>query len=199
VAEPRPRTLEPDVRKGEILRAAAEVFAAKGFHVARIADVAERAGVAQGTIYRFFESKEDLARTLLLSGASFLRTAALEAMQQAQDAGDPAGALELFIHNAAQFYERHRGELLALHSWSLDPSAREYVAGVDDELAKQLRRLVQLARDRIRPLPGVDVARLLLLLLYSLSSQLEHYGAANAGARTVEQIIGHALLAEPAG
>ncbi len=43
-----------------ILEAAIEVFARKGSHLATIADVAKKARVALGTVYVYFESKDDL-------------------------------------------------------------------------------------------------------------------------------------------
>lgn len=43
-----------------ILDAAVAVFAEKGFHVARVADIADRAGVADGTVYLYFRNKEDI-------------------------------------------------------------------------------------------------------------------------------------------
>lgn len=49
----------------EILRAAAEVFTEKGFASARIEDVAQRAGIAKGTVYLHFASKEALFKALV--------------------------------------------------------------------------------------------------------------------------------------
>jgi AcrR family transcriptional regulator len=49
-------------KRDEIIRAAMELIAEHGFHGAPMALVAERAGVAAGTIYRYFESKDDLIR-----------------------------------------------------------------------------------------------------------------------------------------
>ena len=43
-----------------ILDAAIRVFAEKGFHRARISDIADAAGVADGTIYLYFDNKEHL-------------------------------------------------------------------------------------------------------------------------------------------
>ncbi len=43
-----------------ILDAAIEVFAERGFHHARISDIARRAGVADGTIYLYFRNKDDV-------------------------------------------------------------------------------------------------------------------------------------------
>jgi len=55
-------------RREEDIRAAAfEEFAAKGYAEARLEDVAERAGIAKGTIYLYFKNKELLFRAVLRS------------------------------------------------------------------------------------------------------------------------------------
>src|SRR5213592_3037964 len=51
--------LEGDKRDA-ILRAATDVFAARGFFNSQVADVARAAGVAAGTVYLYFRSKDDL-------------------------------------------------------------------------------------------------------------------------------------------
>jgi TetR/AcrR family fatty acid metabolism transcriptional regulator len=53
------RAKKPD-KRALITEAATEVFAEKGFHQARISDIASRAGIADGTIYLYFKNKEDL-------------------------------------------------------------------------------------------------------------------------------------------
>ena len=52
-------------RQEEILAAAFEAFAAKGYAEARLDDVARRAGIAKGTIYLYFKNKELLFRAVL--------------------------------------------------------------------------------------------------------------------------------------
>ncbi|NPA15436.1 MAG: TetR/AcrR family transcriptional regulator [Deferribacteres bacterium] len=56
----RLRKKERKSKREKILKAAERVFAEKGFHTARIADIAKLAGIAEGTIYIYFDSKEDL-------------------------------------------------------------------------------------------------------------------------------------------
>ena len=58
-----PRSRVSD-KRGRILRAAVRVFAEKGYYRARVSDVAREAGVADGTIYIYFASKEELLRGL---------------------------------------------------------------------------------------------------------------------------------------
>ena len=51
-------------KRQRILRAAIEVFASKGYFAARMADVAEAARVADGTLYLYFEGKEHLLMSI---------------------------------------------------------------------------------------------------------------------------------------
>lgn len=49
-----------DDKRERILAGAVDAFAAHGFHRARVSDVAKAAGVADGTIYLYFENKSEL-------------------------------------------------------------------------------------------------------------------------------------------
>lgn len=62
VKKPRakPRARRKEARPGEIIEAGLQEFAAHGFAGTRLDDVARRAGVVKGTIYRYFEDKEAL-------------------------------------------------------------------------------------------------------------------------------------------
>lgn len=51
-------------RRAAIIDAAVEVFAKKGFFGAKISEIADAAGVADGTIYLYFKSKDDLLISL---------------------------------------------------------------------------------------------------------------------------------------
>ena len=51
-------------KRERILRAAVDVFAQTGYFSAKVSDVAKAAGVADGTIYLYFQGKEDLLLTI---------------------------------------------------------------------------------------------------------------------------------------
>jgi AcrR family transcriptional regulator len=57
-------------RRQAILRAGLEVFAARGFAAAPLDDVADKAGVAKGTIYLFFRDKEHLFEQIVLGAVT---------------------------------------------------------------------------------------------------------------------------------
>src|SRR5947208_16514542 len=63
-ASPRRVTKPPDERREDLLGAARRVFASRGLPNATISDVTEAAGVAKGTFYLYFDSKEALLGAL---------------------------------------------------------------------------------------------------------------------------------------
>lgn len=56
---------DADVRKNEILDAAADLFNSDGFDGTTISAIIEKAGIARGTIYYHFKSKEDILDALI--------------------------------------------------------------------------------------------------------------------------------------
>ena len=60
----------PADRPAEILAAALEVFAERGFQAARLEEVARRAGVSKGALYLYFETKADLFRAVVTDAIS---------------------------------------------------------------------------------------------------------------------------------
>jgi TetR/AcrR family transcriptional regulator, fatty acid metabolism regulator protein len=55
-----PRTTRSAQTRERIIAAATEVFARSGFHGARVADIAEHAGIAYGLVYHYFHNKDDI-------------------------------------------------------------------------------------------------------------------------------------------
>jgi AcrR family transcriptional regulator len=73
----RRKTARPD----EIVAAALEVFADKGFAGARLDDIARRAGVSKGALYLYFDTKEDLFRAVTRTAVTPNLRAVLDAAQ----------------------------------------------------------------------------------------------------------------------
>jgi AcrR family transcriptional regulator len=57
-----PRSRRGAETRARLIEAAKTVFEDKGFHEARVSDIAERAGLSHGSFYHYFESKEDIFR-----------------------------------------------------------------------------------------------------------------------------------------
>jgi TetR/AcrR family fatty acid metabolism transcriptional regulator len=64
-----------DDKRERILRAAVKVFAKKGFYASRVCEIAKAAGVADGTIYLYFDSKDDVLESLFEDRTERLLTA----------------------------------------------------------------------------------------------------------------------------
>jgi TetR/AcrR family fatty acid metabolism transcriptional regulator len=73
-------------RRRQLLEAAVKVFAKKGFHAARVGDIAEEAGVAYGLVYHYFDSKEELLETIFRT----TWTEMLARVREVEAAGVPA-------------------------------------------------------------------------------------------------------------
>ena len=66
LAEQAPkRERRKEARPGELLNAALDLFVEKGFSATRVEEVAARAGVSKGTLFLYFQSKEDLFKAVV--------------------------------------------------------------------------------------------------------------------------------------
>jgi len=80
-------------RRKQILDAALTVFSQKGYHATNVSDVAAQAGVSQGTIYWYFESKEALFTAALLWFFEGFGAEAFAAVENYQTAPEKLRAL----------------------------------------------------------------------------------------------------------
>lgn len=92
-----------DARRGQILDAATQVFADKGFHAATVRDIARAAGLADGTIYLYFQNKTDLLLGILARLNESERRA-LDLAGLAQGSLEGGGGFRAFLTG----YIRHR-------------------------------------------------------------------------------------------
>ncbi len=119
-----------------LLAAAEEEFAEQGI-TASVADIARRAGVAKGTVFRHFPAKEDLIAAIVCGHIAVLA----EAARRLADSADAGAALLEFLTIAADQRQRH--DLTFLMSAS-DGDLR--VAEASDALHANLETLVDRAR-----------------------------------------------------
>jgi AcrR family transcriptional regulator len=123
---PRRRDEARALFRNAILDAAEGVFAERGFHGARIQDIAERARIAVGTVYNHFAQKDDVLSALLDE-----RTEELLA-QLRPSTDDPLSfpdRLEARIARMLSYVERHRAFFAianehGLFAGAVAPSAR---------------------------------------------------------------------------
>jgi AcrR family transcriptional regulator len=104
-SEKEPRTERGRKTLRRLLEAAAAEFGERGYHEAAITGITQRAGVALGTFYTYFESKEEVFRALVRDMSRATRAHVAEAVKDAPDrlAGERLG-LEAF----SAFVRRHR-------------------------------------------------------------------------------------------
>ncbi|HWH18479.1 MAG TPA: TetR/AcrR family transcriptional regulator [Allosphingosinicella sp.] len=80
-----PRTARGEKTLRRLIEAAAIEFGERGFHEAAITGITQRAGVALGTFYTYFESKEEVFRALVRDMSHAVRSHVAEAVSGAPD------------------------------------------------------------------------------------------------------------------
>ncbi len=93
--------LKERISKEAILEAAEVVFSEKGFHEAKVYKIAEIANVSVGSIYRFFDSKEELYAGVLKRKLEKLERKVKKAIRGKK----PEEALRAYIKTAIEFFD----------------------------------------------------------------------------------------------
>ena len=99
-----------ETRRGQILNAAAKVFAEKGYQRATVKEVAALAGVAPGTIYLYFKNKRDL----LLAIADQLIGQAWEQTQAQMTHADAESYIAAVLENTLHFVRQNQSLIQAV-------------------------------------------------------------------------------------
>ena len=92
-------------KRSAILRAAVEVFSERGYFGARMREVADRAGVADGTLYLYFDGKEHLLVSVLEEYAGAFLTGA---RRDSDAVGEPQAQLRTVVERHLRSLEADR-------------------------------------------------------------------------------------------
>jgi AcrR family transcriptional regulator len=143
--------------RARLLQAARETVEQEGYRAASVLAVAERAGVAAGTLYRHFASKEDLFVELFRAVCDREVAAMRAAAESMPEDATPAQRIELVLSTFAQRALRRPRLAWALIAEPVDPA-------VDAERLAYRARYAELVSDALgqaianRQLPEQDAA-----------------------------------------
>lgn len=164
-----------EFRTEEILQAANRVFAERGFDQATMDEVAKEAGVAKGTLYLYYPSKQDIYWAALRRGAQELAAQTSAALAAAVGADEKIRA---FIATRLRYFEEHR-DLFRIFDSEFGRSICRHDAPAKDfealflEQVKALDHLLQQAirRRSIRPIRTEAAAFALFDITRGLATQ----------------------------
>ncbi|MEJ2859428.1 MULTISPECIES: TetR/AcrR family transcriptional regulator [unclassified Saccharothrix] len=148
----RPPRADAVRNRALLLDAAAAEFAERGFE-ASVADIARRAGVGKGTVFRHFPTKDDLLAAIILDRISRLTATG----EELTTAPDPGAALLEFLTTAARERQQLDLSFLQAHGRAEVTSARENLFRVIDALVDRAREHGVLRED----VTGTDVVLLM--------------------------------------
>ena len=173
------KQLHPD-KQERILRTAAVLFAERGFHKTDVAEIANRAGVAKGSLYNYFSSKDDLYINVCRDGLERSRTRVFKDIDPDLDIFEHVR--QVFTRGAA--FAREHPEYVRLYlnvsSTGMERFAEELTYEVEEYASNLYKRVI--ARDikagRVRPdadpsMCAFTINTLYLIFLASLVSR--HY------------------------
>lgn len=151
-----PQVLKEEV-KLRVVRAASEVFARDGYAGARMAEIARRAGVSTGNIYRYYESRDELFYAVVdesfvrrLRALVRRRVESLDGVADVRELG-PDAPYHLRAEELLAFSIRHRLPVVIV----LGHAQGSRYEGFAETMAKDLAKL---AMDHFRGLePGLTV------------------------------------------
>jgi AcrR family transcriptional regulator len=156
-----PRKLvEPAERRADLLAAARNVFARKGFHAATVDDITRAAGVAKGTFYLYFDEKKEIYFAVIREflqlikdiGRSVGESAGADFILRAEQAARQL--MQIFLENrdmARLVYRESMG-----FDRDLDAMMREFYRDVAEVEAANIRRGIELGL--FRPVDALLVA-----------------------------------------
>ncbi len=134
-----PRTERGRKTLRKLLDAAAGEFGDHGFHEASISSITRRAGVALGTFYTYFDSKDEIFRALVADMSEAVKFAAREAIRPDMQALEiERAALEAFLQFAGDHKEVYR---IIDEAEFVDPdSYRSHYETVGTRILERLQR-----------------------------------------------------------
>ena len=152
--------LAPDERRQQLLQAATWVFARKGYRRAGISDIIARAGVARGTFYLYFDSKEQVFLAIVSDFHQRISQAiTTTAKRPRQPITDPEALLRASFRHWLGFFADNRDATTVIlkEASSIDPRFEQGFADLRrsavDFFAARYRRFqeIGLVRPSIRP------------------------------------------------
>jgi AcrR family transcriptional regulator len=171
------RTPSQLARRERILASAQQLLHEREYEQIQVREVAEHAGVALGTLYRYFPSKELLYAHALLAWAD-----AFEAKVQPRTNGPASDAdrLRAALRGAARAYERAPGffRLLTVLEATTEPGVREVFGTFGD-------RFVAALRNAVRDVDPDDAAAIAFLSASVLGSSLRRWAQHGEPLRSV--------------
>ena len=163
-------------RRGQILTAALRVFAERGYHGAAVSDLVKAAGVARGTFYLYFDSKEAIFHELLEGLLATLRES-VRGVDRSAEAPDAEDQLVGIIEDILRTVQSNRAltRIIFREAVGLDEAVDAILGGFYDELFGYIELSLQLGQlsSVVRTLP--DAPLVATCILGSLRAVVQRY------------------------
>lgn len=135
----RHREAVADLRRQQILEASLRVFGKKGFSAARIQDVATESGIAKGTVYLYFSSKEEIYAAAVIHALEQLSALIEERLNGVKGFRK---RLAYFIALRLEFWRGHKSLYRMILTVGREPQHRKQTHLLTQRVANSVRSLM---------------------------------------------------------
>jgi AcrR family transcriptional regulator len=162
-------------RRDEIMASAKKVFARNGFHVTTIADVAREAGLAYGSVYQYFNSKDDLFQALMSAEGYALRTRVAVALAATGVRPEKSWApLRAAVQATFEFFEADKAtaKLLLRDAYALGARFENHLNNIYERFIDDIAAHMAAAQQRGKVIDAQP--RMVAFTVAALIGQLAH-------------------------
>ena len=111
-------------KKEKVIKAAVKLFSEQGYHDTAVSEIADEAGVAKGTVYWYFDSKEQLFWGIILSELEFLNEQLKKELENEQQSS--AEKIEAVIRLYLKFFKNGKETAKMIQESSVNPGEYFY-------------------------------------------------------------------------
>ncbi len=162
-----------ELRRRQIIDAAAACFTRTGFHQTTMQDICDEADLSPGAVYRYFPSKEAIIQAMCTRGHEEDVTSIRDAMENKSTFETLDNLIGLYF-SAASNHELCVLNIELLSQARLDPYVRESIREGTNAIGQALREIIERAQAAGEINPALDpdaVARVMMAIYQGLVHQ----------------------------
>lgn len=136
-----------EIRRAQIKKAVLDIIAEEGLHSISSRNVAKRVGITDGAIFRHFESKREIIKSIMTD----VQTELMVNLRSIVEGGDKAEArLYDFLHTHIKYLYEHKGIAVLLFSEAAHLNYKELRSQLHSILKEQKELIVKIIRDGVK-------------------------------------------------
>lgn len=181
---------QPRNKKDIILMAATKIFAAQGFHQAKIEDIANEAGIGKGTIYQYFDNKKQLFEEMVKEGTRMYLEKSKESLDEGSDIFEKLRNF-LYMHRQLIYSNKDMATIMITDHTEIGEDTQRFIRGLKGEVFGYLRDVINqaISKGEIREINQNSVVVMFMGMVGKISSQILYNHHYSVDQETIEGML----------